>query len=75
MTNLKQFKIVLIGDSSVGKSSLLRRFNDYAFEESYQATIGVDFKFKYYTLLIKNILARWVINQSSDLGYSRTRTI
>jgi GTPase SAR1 family protein len=41
-----QYKIVLIGDSSVGKSSLLRRFADDAFEESYLATIGVDFKFK-----------------------------
>ncbi len=43
-----QYKIVLIGDSSVGKSSLLRRFADDSFEESYLATIGVDFKFKYH---------------------------
>ncbi len=41
------YKMVLIGDSSVGKSSLLRRFADDSFEESYLATIGVDFKFKY----------------------------
>lgn len=41
------YKIVLIGDSSVGKSSVLRRFADDSFEESYLATIGVDFKFKY----------------------------
>lgn len=27
-----QYKIVLIGDSSVGKSSLLRRFADDSFE-------------------------------------------
>lgn len=47
MTQNYQYKIVLIGDSSVGKSSLLRRFADDSFEESYLATIGVDFKFKY----------------------------
>lgn len=47
MSQQYQYKVVLIGDSSVGKSSLLRRFTDDAFEESYLATIGVDFKFKY----------------------------
>lgn len=41
------FKIVLVGNSSVGKSSLLRRFADDSFQESYLATIGVDFRFKY----------------------------
>ena len=40
------FKIVLIGDSGVGKSSLLLRFADDAFIESYMSTIGVDFRFK-----------------------------
>jgi Ras-related protein Rab-1A len=41
------FKVALIGNSSVGKSSLLRRFSDDSFQESYLATIGVDFRFKY----------------------------
>ena len=41
------FKIVLVGNSSVGKSSLLRRFTDDSFQETYLATIGVDFRFKY----------------------------
>ena len=40
------YKIVLVGDTSVGKSSIMKRFADDAFEESYLATIGVDFKFK-----------------------------
>ncbi len=31
MSNDYNFKIVLIGDSSVGKSSLLKRFADDAF--------------------------------------------
>jgi len=39
-------KILLIGNSSVGKSSLLLRFSDQSFlsEEEGSATIGVDFK-------------------------------
>jgi len=42
-----QYKFLLIGDSRVGKSSLVRRFADDSFEQSYLATIGVDFKIKY----------------------------
>ncbi|RHY10514.1 hypothetical protein DYB36_011468, partial [Aphanomyces astaci] len=38
------FKLVLIGDSGVGKSCLLLRFADDAFTESYITTIGVDFE-------------------------------
>jgi len=40
------FKIVIIGNSAVGKSSLLMRFTDDNFNESHLATIGVDFKFR-----------------------------
>jgi Ras-related protein Rab-1A len=34
---------LLVGDSSVGKSSLLLRFTDNTYTESYIATIGVDY--------------------------------
>ncbi|NHI94826.1 MAG: GTP-binding protein [Candidatus Lokiarchaeota archaeon] len=39
-------KMVVIGDPSVGKSSLIRRFSDDKFEESYSPTIGTDFNLK-----------------------------
>ena len=40
------FKILLIGDSGVGKTCLMFRFSDQKFQESYISTIGVDFKMK-----------------------------
>jgi small GTP-binding protein len=38
------FKIALIGDSGIGKSSILIRFTTNNFQEDTQSTIGVDFK-------------------------------
>ena len=40
------FKVVIIGDASTGKSSLLRRYCENAFEEQYKCTVGVDFQIK-----------------------------
>ena len=37
------FKLLLIGDSGVGKSCMLCRFSDDTFKHSYSSTIGVDF--------------------------------
>ena len=37
------FKLLLIGNSSVGKSSLLYRFVDNSWDENFVPTIGVDF--------------------------------
>ena len=36
-------KLVLLGDSSVGKTNLLLRYSKDEFEESTKATIGMDF--------------------------------
>jgi Ras-related protein Rab-39B len=38
-----QFRLILIGDSTVGKSSLLRYFTDGKFSELSDPTVGVDF--------------------------------
>ncbi|MCJ1296868.1 Ras- protein Rab-6B [Xylographa carneopallida] len=40
---LKKFKLVFLGEQSVGKTSLITRFMYDSFDNMYQATIGIDF--------------------------------
>merc|ERR1711957_103934 len=65
------FKLLLIGDSGVGKSCLLLRFADDTYAESYISTIGVDFKIKTVSLDGQTIkLQIW-----DTAGQERFRTI
>ncbi|PIM99760.1 GTPase Rab1/YPT1, small G protein superfamily [Handroanthus impetiginosus] len=65
------FKLLLIGDSSVGKSCLLLRFADDSYVDSYISTIGVDFKIRTVELEGKTIkLQIW-----DTAGQERFRTI
>jgi len=40
---LRKFKLVFLGEQSVGKTSLITRFMYDSFDSNYQATIGIDF--------------------------------
>ncbi len=40
------FKILMLGDSEVGKSCFLMRYSDNVFVENYITTIGLDYKLK-----------------------------
>ena len=65
------FKLVLIGDSGVGKSSLLLRFADDSFSDTYISTIGVDFRFRTVTIDGEKVkLQIW-----DTAGQERFRTI
>lgn len=65
------FKILLIGDAGVGKSSLLLRFTDDSFEEHMSSTIGVDFKVK--TVTVGGKTAKLTIWDTA--GQERFRTL
>lgn len=43
---VKQFKVILLGDGAVGKTSIANRFTDDNFSQNYKQTVGVDFFIK-----------------------------
>jgi Ras-related protein Rab-1A len=65
------FKIIIIGDSGVGKSALLFRFADDLYNEGYISTIGVDFKIR--TIFINGKVVKLQIWDTA--GQERFRTI
>ena len=44
------FKIILVGDSSVGKTNILSRYLNNTFEETTKPTVGVEFNSKTYKI-------------------------
>jgi Ras-related protein Rab-28 len=47
---IKQFKIILVGDGAVGKTSIATRYTDDNFSQNYKQTVGVDFFIKRITI-------------------------
>ena len=45
-SDIPKYKLIFLGDQGTGKSSILNRFVDDKFDETYQATIGLDFQSK-----------------------------
>ena len=54
----KTCQILLIGDSSVGKTSLIQRYANGIFKEEYLATVGLDFYTKQEAINNINVLVR-----------------
>ncbi|KAF7988190.1 hypothetical protein HCN44_007684 [Aphidius gifuensis] len=68
---LTTLKILMIGESNVGKSSTLLRFTDDEFNENMQSTVGMDYKTKQITIDGNTVkLAIW-----DTAGQERYRTL
>lgn len=64
-------KLLLVGEAGVGKSSILLRFTEDAFDDGQAATIGVDFKVKTVTVGRKRVkVTIW-----DTAGQERFRTL
>jgi Ras-related protein Rab-1A len=65
------FKIIIIGDSGVGKTTLLSQYVDNIYNSNYISTIGVDFKIK--TINVNNKVIKLQLWDTA--GQERFRTI
>jgi Ras-related protein Rab-1A len=65
------YKILIVGNSGVGKSSILLRFTENIFSYSFLSTIGVDFKVK--TISLDNDVIKLQIWDTA--GQERFKTI
>ncbi len=70
------YKLVVVGDPSVGKTSLIRRYADKKFDASYLPTIGADFTIKKLEFQEENVI-RSITLSIWDMGghqrFSRIR--
>jgi hypothetical protein len=79
-----QFKIILLGDGAVGKTSIATRFAEDRFSQNYKQTVGVDFFIKRINLQCEHYIKIYYILNSTlcvfskrtdcapDMGYRRT---
>ena len=65
------FRVCLLGDAGVGKTSLITRFCDNYFSDNYNNTIGVDFRLA--TLKYDNIISK--IHIWDTAGQERFRSL
>ena len=66
------YKILLLGDSEVGKSCFLMRYSDNVFVDNYITTIGLDYKLKYVQLESGEMIK---VQLWDTAGQDRYRTI
>ena len=65
------FKIIVIGDSGVGKTNVLLRYGQERFDPKYVSTIGIDFKIR--TIILGENKIRMQVWDTA--GQERFRTI
>ena len=66
------YKILLLGDTAVGKTCFLKRYTEDTFQDAYLSTIGFDYKYKIVTL---NNGKKVKVQLWDTAGQERFRTI
>ncbi len=67
------FKVIVLGDPAVGKTSLIRRFADDKFDQSYLPSIGADFTLKIVEFQkVQAILTIWDIGGQREFDGIRS---
>lgn len=69
------FKVVLMGEAGVGKTSLFRRYTENMFQPNYNSTIGVDFSVKTLEIPINGIPKQVKIQIWDTAGQERFKAI
>lgn len=70
------FKLLIIGNSSVGKTSFLFRYADDSFTSAFVSTVGIDFKVKTVFRHDKRVkLQIWVSGHAHTEGHVYTFTL
>ena len=73
------FKIIMIGNTGVGKSSILFRFTENSWDNNFIPTIGVDLVSSKLIILIiienKNNSSRSEKGKAPNMGYCRSRKV
>ena len=65
-----QIKLVIIGDSGVGKTNFIFKFTDDRFSPLHVTTVGLDYKSK--IIILPSSKKK---SKTSNMGYSRSRTL
>ncbi len=60
---VRQYKIILLGDGAVGKTSIANRFAEDKFSQNYKQTVGVDFLIKRINLPRKTSVQLFLTNK------------
>ena len=65
----EKLKLMIIGETKVGKTALITRYTKNTFTGTYLTTIGIDFQVKYVTFEDKRVRFKYGTQQvKKDLG-------
>ena len=70
-----ELKIILLGDSAVGKTSLLMRYTQNKFSDNHISTLGVEYETKQIRMNNKNVLLHFMDTSGQDKYRALTKNM